>query len=120
MKKGIAVALGTLFVFALVMSGCSKPEEKAEVPQVEKQMVEEKAPAVSPEAVEKAEQPAEAAKEMGEKTEGSSESAAQQTETMTDKAAETAKEMGQQAVETSIDTMKEKAAEEGAPVPPKN
>jgi lipid-binding SYLF domain-containing protein len=56
MKKGILSCFGVLFVAAILISGCSKPEEKkAEAPPVQKQTVQEKAPAVKQETVEKAE-----------------------------------------------------------------
>jgi lipid-binding SYLF domain-containing protein len=60
MKKGILSGLGVLFVAAILISGCSKPEEKkAEAPPVQKQTVQEKAPAVKQETAEKAEPTAE-------------------------------------------------------------
>ena len=60
MKKGILSGLGVLFVAAILISGCSKPEEKkAETPPVEKQIVQEKAPAVKQEMAEKVEPAAE-------------------------------------------------------------
>ncbi len=56
MKKGILSGFGVLFVAAILIGGCSKPEEKkAEAPPVQKQTVQEKAPAVKQETVEKAE-----------------------------------------------------------------
>jgi lipid-binding SYLF domain-containing protein len=56
MKKGILSCFGVLFVAAILISGCSKPEEKkAEAPPVQKQTVQEKAPAVKQEMAEKAE-----------------------------------------------------------------
>jgi lipid-binding SYLF domain-containing protein len=56
MKKGILSCFGVLFVAAILISGCSKPEEKkAETPPVQKQTVQEKAPAVKQEMAEKAE-----------------------------------------------------------------
>ena len=56
MKKGIFYGFGILFVVAILISGCSKPEEKkAEAPPVEKQTVQEKAPAAQQEMAEKAE-----------------------------------------------------------------
>ena len=62
MKKGILSGLGVLFVAAILISGCSKPEEKkAEAPPVQKQTVQEKAPAVKQETAEKAEPTAEKA-----------------------------------------------------------
>jgi len=62
MKKVLLGSFGVLFVAAILISGCSKPEEKkAEAPPVEKQTVQEKAPAVKQEVAEKAEPAAEKA-----------------------------------------------------------
>ena len=86
MKKGIFYGFGILFVVALLISGCSKPEEKkVEAPPVEKQTVQEKAPAVQQEMAEKAEPTAEKAEPTAEKAEPAVESA-----TMTDKAIDVA------------------------------
>ena len=95
MKKQILYNLGILFIAtSMVVSGCSKPEEKkAEAPAVEKQMVQEKAPVAQKEMVEKAEPALETAKE--------------QTPTMTDQAVEAAKEMGQQALESASEKLPE-------------
>ena len=80
MRKGILSSFGVLFVVAILIGGCSKPEEKkAEAPPVEKQAVEEKAPVVKQEMVEKDEPTAESA-------------------TMTDKVAGAANE-----IDTSVD-----------------
>ena len=50
MKKEMLISFGILFAVAVLISGCSKPEEKkAETPPVEKQIVQEKAPAVKQE-----------------------------------------------------------------------
>ncbi|MFC1827349.1 YSC84-related protein [Thermodesulfobacteriota bacterium] len=79
MKKGIFYGFGILFVVAILISGCSKPEEKkVEAPPVEKQTVQEKAPAVQQEMAEKAEPTAEKAEPAVEST------------TMTDKAIDVA------------------------------
>jgi len=86
MKKGILSGLGVLFVAAILISGCSKPEEKkAEAPPVQKQTVQEKAPAVKQETAEKAEPTAEKAEPTAEKAEPTVEPA-----TMTDKAIDVA------------------------------
>ena len=62
MKKGILGSFGVLFVVAILISGCSKPEEKkAEAPPVEKQTVQEKAPVVKQEMEEKVEPTVESA-----------------------------------------------------------
>jgi lipid-binding SYLF domain-containing protein len=62
MKKGILGSFGALFVVAILISGCSKPEEKkAEAPPVEKQTVQEKAPVVKQEMEEKVEPTVESA-----------------------------------------------------------
>jgi len=80
MRKGILSSFGVLFVVAILIGGCSKPEEKkAEAPPVQKQAVEEKAPVVEQEMVEKDEPTAESA-------------------TMTDKVAGAANE-----IDTSVD-----------------
>ena len=86
MKKGILGGFGVLFCVAILISGCSKPEEKkAEAPPVEKQVVQEKAPAVKQETAEKAEPTAEKAEPTAEKAEPAVEPA-----TMTDKAIDVA------------------------------
>ena len=62
MKNGILGSFGVLFVVAILISGCSKPEEKkAEAPPVEKQTVQEKAPVVKQEMEEKVEPTVESA-----------------------------------------------------------
>jgi len=62
MKKVLLGSFGVLFLAAILISGCSKPEEKkAEAPPVEKQTVQEKAPAVKEEVAEKVEPAAEKA-----------------------------------------------------------
>jgi lipid-binding SYLF domain-containing protein len=64
MKKGLLSGFGVLFVVSILISGCSKPEEKkVEAPPVEKQAVQEKAPAVKQEVAEKAEPSVESATE---------------------------------------------------------
>jgi lipid-binding SYLF domain-containing protein len=69
MKKGILGGFGVLFCVAILISGCSKPEEKkAEAPPVEKQVVQEKAPAVKQEMAEKAEPAVESATMTDETT----------------------------------------------------
>ena len=89
MKKEILSGLGVLFCVAILISGCSKPEEKkVEAPPVKKQIVQEKAPAVK--------------QEMAEKVEPTAESA-----TLEDQAIEVAKEMGQQALEKEIEKLPE-------------
>ena len=86
MKKGILSGLGVLFVAAILISGCSKPEEKkAEAPPVQKQTVQEKAPAVKQETVEKAEPAVEPATMTDKDAEPTVEPA-----TMTDKAIDVA------------------------------
>ena len=78
-----------LFAVAVLICGCSKPEEKkAETPPVEKQIVQEKAPAVK--------------QEMAEKVEPAAEST-----TMEEQAIKAAKEMGQQALEKEIEKLPE-------------
>ena len=52
MKKGILISFGVLFVVSVLISGCSKPEEKkAEAPPEQEKTVLEKAPAVKQEMV---------------------------------------------------------------------
>jgi len=95
MKRGILIVLGALFGITILISGCSKSEEKmAETPSVEKQMVEQEAPAMKQEVAEKTEQQA-------------AETATMKTETMTEQAVETVKEMGQQAMESITEKMPE-------------
>jgi lipid-binding SYLF domain-containing protein len=56
MKKEILSGFGVLFVVSILISGCSKPEEKkVEAPPVEEQTVQEKAPEVKTEMAEKVE-----------------------------------------------------------------
>ncbi len=99
MKKRILSGFGVLFCVAILISGCSKPEEKkVEAPPVQKQIVQEKAPAVKQEVAEKLEPAAEAAVLKGP--------------TMTDHAIEASKEMREQA-------LKEKAIQEGMKLPSK-
>jgi len=80
MKKGILVGFGSLFVIALLISGCSKPEEKkAEAPVAEQQMEQEQAPAANQEMGEQAAPSEEAApaEEMAPgETQGQTEQAA--------------------------------------------
>ena len=86
MKNGIFCGFGILFVVAILISGCSKPEEKkVDTPPVEKQTVQEKAPAVQQEMAEKAEPDVEKAEPDAEKVQPTVES-----ETMTDKAIDVA------------------------------
>ena len=73
MKKGILCGFGVLFVVSILISGCSKPEEKkAEAPPETKQTMEQPAPAVQEpapemkgEATEKTEPTGEVAEEEG-------------------------------------------------------
>jgi len=100
MKKGILIVLGTLFGITILISGCNKSEEKkAETPSVEKQMVEEKAPAMKP--------------EMAEETEQEAETATEKTENITEQAVGAAKEMGQQTMESIIEKMPEEVKQSG-------
>ena len=89
MKKGIFSSFGVLFCVAILISGCSKPEEKkVEAPPVQKQIVQEKAPVVQQEMVEKVEPTAESA-------------------TIEEQAVEMAKEMGQEALDKEIEKLPE-------------
>lgn len=97
MKKGILSGLGLLFVVAILMGGCSKPEEKkAEAPPEMKQTIEQKAPAVQ-------EQAAEMKEEAVEKVEPAAESAEEKAATMQEQAVEAGKQMGQQALESAAE-----------------
>jgi hypothetical protein len=97
MKKGILSGLGLLFVVAILMGGCSKPEEKkVEAPPEMKQTIEQKAPAVQ-------EQAAEMKAEEVEKVEPAAESAEEKAATMQEQAVEAGKEMGQQALESAAE-----------------
>jgi hypothetical protein len=88
MQKGVLISLGILFAVAVLINGCSKPEEKKAPAVVQKQNVEQKAPAAKQEMTEKAEATAE-------------------TATITDQAVETAKEMGKQMAEEAIEKLPE-------------
>ena len=109
MKKGILSGLGVLFVAAILISGCSKPEEKkAEAPPVQKQTVQEKAPAVKQETAEKAEPTAEKAEPTVEPATMTDKDAEPTVEpaTMTDKDAEPAVEpatMTDKAIDVAVD-----------------
>ena len=88
--KGILSYFGVLFCAAILVSGCSKPEEKkVEAPPVQKEMVQEKAPVVKQEMEE-------------EKVEPVAESA-----TLEDQAVEAAKQMGQEALDKEIEKLPE-------------
>lgn len=93
MNKGILSFLGVLFVLAILINACSKPEEKkTEAPPVEKQTIEEKAPAVEQES-------ATAMKgEEVEKAEGTEEVTEEKAPATTDQPVGTAKE-----IDTSVD-----------------
>jgi 5'-3' exonuclease len=92
MKKAILSCLGVLFVAAILMSGCSKSEEKkAEAPSM-KEAIEQKATAVG-------EKAAEMTKEAEVKVEQAAETTAEKTATVTEQAVEAGKEMGKDAVE---------------------
>ena len=93
MNKGILSVFGVLSVLAILISGCSKPDEKkTEAPPVEKQTLEEKAPAVEQES-------ATAMKEEEvEKAEGAEEATEEKAPTTTDQPVGTAKE-----IDTSVD-----------------
>ena len=67
MKKVILSSMGLLFVLAILMGGCTKPEEKkAEAPPETKQTMEQPAPAAEQPAAEMKAEPAEKAEPTGE------------------------------------------------------
>jgi len=114
MKKGIICGFGVLFFVSILISGCSKPEEKkVEAPPETKQTMEQPAPVVQEQAVEmkgeeveKAEGSGEAAEEQAvemkgeevEKVEGASEAAEEKAPVTTDQPIGTAKE-----IDTGVD-----------------
>ena len=70
MKKGIICGFGVLFFVSILISGCSKPEEKkVEAPPETKQTMEQPAPAVQEQAVEMKEEEVEKAEETSEAAE---------------------------------------------------
>ena len=70
MLKAILSSIGVLFVVTLLISGCSKPEEKAvEAPPETKQTMEQPAPAVQEQAAEMKEETGEQAEPTGEPAE---------------------------------------------------
>jgi len=92
MKKGILCGLGVLFFVSILISGCSKPEEKkVEVPPAQEQTVEKASPAVQ--------EPAPEMKgELVEKAEGTGEAAEEKAPAPPEKAIGTAKE-----IDTGVD-----------------
>jgi len=91
MKKGILSGLGLLFVVAIMMGGCSKPEEKkAEAPPETKQTMEQQAPAVEQQAPAVEQQAAEMKAEEAEKVEPAAEPAEEEAATIPEEAVETA------------------------------
>ena len=89
MLKGILSGFGVLFVVAILISGCSKPEEKkAEAPAMKKQVVQEKPPVEKQEMAEKVEPPVEST-------------------SLEEQAIEVAKEIGEQALEKEIEKLPE-------------
>ena len=92
MKKGILCVLGVLFFTSIMITGCSKPDEKkAEAPPETKQAVEQPVPAVQ-------EQPVEMKEEPVEKTEATGDTAGEKAPDTEDQALGTAME-----IDTSID-----------------
>ena len=70
MKKGILCGFGVLFFVSILISGCSKPEEKkAEAPPETKQTMEQPAPEAQEQAAEMKEEEVEKAEEAGEAAE---------------------------------------------------
>lgn len=87
MKKGILCGFGVLFFVSILISGCSKPEEKkAEAPPETKQTMEQPAPEVQ-------EQAAEMKGEAVEKAEGAGEAAEEKAPATTGQPIGTAKEI---------------------------
>jgi methyl-accepting chemotaxis protein len=115
MKKAILSCLGVLFVAAILMSGCSKSEEKkAEAPSM-KESIEQKATAVGEKAAEmtkeaevKVEEAAEMTKEAGAKVEEAAEMA-KEAGAKVEQAAEMTKEAGAK-VEQAAEITAEKTA----------
>jgi len=92
MKKGILYGFGILFFVSILISGCSKPEEKkAEAPPEIKQTMEQPAQAVQ-------EQATEMKGEAAEKAEPAAESAEEKAATMPEQPVGTGKE-----IEVSVD-----------------
>ena len=103
MKTGMLIVWGILFVITILISGCSKSEDKkADAPSKIMQTIEQKATTAK-------EKTGAMTKEVVEKVEVTVESAGQKTATMTEKAVESAKEMGQQAMESVSEKMPEEA-----------
>ena len=94
MKKVILSSMGLLFVLAILMGGCTKPEEKkAEAPPETKQTMEQPAPAVEQPAPAVQEQAAEMKEEPAEKTEPTGEAAGEKAPATEEQAASSAKEI---------------------------
>ena len=92
MKKRILSGFGVLFVVSILISGCSKPEEKkVEAPTETKQTMEQTAPAVQ-------EQTAEMKEEVVKKVEPTVEAAEEKAPASTDQAIGASKE-----IDTSVD-----------------
>ena len=92
MLKAILSSIGVLFVVTLLISGCSKPEEKTvEAPPETKQTMEQPAPAVQ-------EQAAEMKEETGEQAEPTGEAAEETAPAVPEEAKSEAKE-----IDTSVD-----------------
>jgi lipid-binding SYLF domain-containing protein len=92
MKKGILSGFGVLFVVSILISGCSKPEEKkVEAPPETKQTMEQPGPPVQ-------EKAAETKEEAVEKAEPAGEAAEEKAPASTDKTIGAAKE-----IDTSVD-----------------
>jgi lipid-binding SYLF domain-containing protein len=103
MLKAILSSIGVLFVVTLLISGCSKPEEKTvEAPPETKQTMEQPAPAVQ-------EQAAEMKEETGEQAEPTGEVAQEQAEPTGEAAEEKAPAVPDEAkseameIDTSVD-----------------
>jgi lipid-binding SYLF domain-containing protein len=99
MLKGLLSGIGVLFVAAILMSGCSKPEEKkVEAPPETKQTMEQPAPAVQEQAAEMKEETGKQAEPTQEQAEPTGEVAEEKAPAVPDEAKTEAK-----VIDTGVD-----------------
>jgi len=99
MLKVLLSGIGVLFVAAILISGCSKPEEKiVEAPPETKQTMEQPAPAVQEQAAEMKEETGEQAEPTEEQAEPTGEVAEEQAPAIPDEAKSEAK-----VIDTGVD-----------------